>query len=319
MRRWMITLASVAVAFLACGDEPASLLASDMVRALDEAKSRAAWRWECRSRIDPLDEVFQSELRVELEARHSIEYRDALASSGKSDDPRMRGLRNVLVAAASATPTMRQVAEASSARGFTADIQLYVGTPELSRAADGRRLIGASLHAAGRSSNVTSVLRASLKQVRRLGHDAVITPENMPVSWYECQRKDRPVFQSRCQNVAGCFKYSCSYRMSPEAECPWRTTARELGQPRVFADVDRENVWELLARSPLEYAFSDVLKVLGRPRQSMRMSCSNCKATEMRWAYDVRDIDEFGISLRHLLVFLFAPDGRCTGWYWESV
>lgn len=166
-------------------------------------------------------------------------------------------------------------------------------------------------------TNVTEILRQSIRQLQKIGRVGPITPESAPQSYYSSPAEG-PRFEARCMEVNGRFRYRCSYQMNPAPECSWSERVRKIGTMRIFADFNREPVWQLLARSPATYSFEEVLKTLGKPYRSFMLKCMRCGQKDLRWEYAIVGKDDNHDAILHTLTFSFAADGRCKGWVWLS-
>ena len=288
--------------------------------AIDRAAASNSWRWRCGERFSKDDDAFQGELQKTLATHFPKEYGETLSCAGNMHNPKIRGLNKVLSAAILQTETWRRVAEYSAQKGYEESCVPH-GFEKLTFAADedGKRALDALWSASGRKRDVTLALRAAVQKFRGRSRTSDLPADEMAEYCFDDAFKtNAPTFRMRGynENGTGPFCFYCTYEERPEAECAWRTEVQGLGRVRTYAEFDREQSWQLLARPPRDYTHEDVLKALGRPKESLSLRCQNCGGTDHRWKYEVSDADSCGRKIRHVLTFAFSTDGRCGRWLW---
>ena len=302
------------------GIEPQSAFEKACRDAIDRAVASNSWRWRCGERFSKDDDAFQGELQKTLATHFPKEYGEALSCAGNMHNPKMRGLNRILSAAILQTETWRRVAEYSARKGYE-ESRAPQGFEKLTFVADkdGKRTLDALWSASGRKRDVTLALRAAVQEFRGRSRTSDLPAVEMAeYSFDDAFKTNAPMFRMRGynENGTGPFRFYCTYEEWPEAQCAWRTEVQGLGRVRTYAEFDREQSWYLLARSPRDYTHEDVLKALGRPKESVRLRCQNCGGTDRRWKYEVSDVDSFGRKILHVLTFAFSTDGRCSRWLW---
>ena len=288
--------------------------------AIDRAAASNSWRWRCGERFSKDDDAFQGELQKTLATHFPKEYGEALSCAGNMHNPKIRGLNKVLSAAILQTETWRRVAEYSARKGYE-ESRAPQGFEKLTFVADkdGKRTLDALWSASGRKRDVTLALRAAVQKFRGRSRTSDLPADEMAEYCFDDAFKtNAPTFRMRGynENGTGPFCFYCTYEERPEAQCAWRTEVQGLGRVRTYAEFDREQSWQLLARPPRDYTHEDVLKALGRPKESLSLRCQNCGGTDHRWKYEVSDADSCGRKIRHVLTFAFSTDGRCGRWLW---
>lgn len=302
------------------GIEPQSDFEKACRDAIDRAAASNSWRWRCGERFSKDDDAFQGELQKTLATHFPKEYGEALSCAGNMHNPKIRGLNKVLSAAILQTETWRRVAEYSAQKGYE-ESRVPHGFEKLTFAADedGKRALDALWSASGRKRDVTLALRAAVQKFRGRSRTSDLPADEMAEYCFDDAFKtNAPTFRMRGynENGTGPFCFYCTYEERSEAECAWRTEVQGLGRVRTYAEFDREQSWQLLARPPRDYTHEDVLKALGRPKESLSLRCQNCGGTDHRWKYEVSDADSCGRKIRHVLTFAFSTDGRCGRWLW---
>ena len=302
------------------GIEPQSDFEKACRDAIDRAAASNSWRWRCGERFSKNDDAFQGELQKTLATHFPKEYGEALSCAGNMHNPKIRGLNKVLSAAILQTETWRRVAVYSAQKGYE-ESRAPQGFEKLTFAADedGKRALDALWSASGRKRDVTLALRAAVQKFRGRSRTSDLPADEMAEYCFDDAFKtNAPTFRMRGynENGTGPFCFYCTYEERSEAECAWRTEVQGLGRVRTYAEFDREQSWQLLARPPRDYTHEDVLKDLGRPKESLILRCQNCGGTDHRWKYEVSDADSCGRKIRHVLTFAFSTDGRCGRWLW---